>query len=59
MTDLTWKNVTEQDFERMLLALRDIHMQATRKDRATDERPYLITDLEIIERKAREAQVKL
>jgi hypothetical protein len=30
-------------------ALREIRMQATRHKRATDEQPYLITDLEIIE----------
>ena len=35
--------------------LHDIVMQATRKDRATDEQPYLITDLEIIERQATKA----
>lgn len=35
--------------------LADIRMQATRHQRATDEQEYLITDLEIIEKKVDEA----
>lgn len=35
-------------------AIYDIWMQATRKDRGTEDKPYLITDLEIVARKARD-----
>lgn len=37
-----------QDAEK---ALREAHMQATRRKRASDLKRYLVTDLEIIERK--------
>jgi hypothetical protein len=39
----------------MVQLLLDIRSQATRKDRASEDKPYLLTDLEIIARKAQQA----
>jgi len=38
--------------DRLAARLHDIHMQATRKDRASGLKRYLVTDLEIIAGKA-------
>jgi multidrug resistance efflux pump len=49
------KEFAEVRCEALTAALREIRMQATRKDRATNEWQYLVTDLEIIERRVNAA----